>query len=562
MGQNFIVSARKYRPISFDEMVGQKSIVNTLEDAIKNDQLAHSYLFCGPRGVGKTSCARIFAKEINQFNNDNYGEDFSYNIFELDAASNNSVDDIRNLTEQVRVPPQIGKYKVYIIDEVHMLSSQAFNAFLKTLEEPPTHAKFILATTEKHKIIPTIMSRCQIFDFKRVGINDIVNHLLFVSEKENISSENEALVLIAEKSDGSVRDALSLFDRLVSYSENILTYKQVLEDLNILDHEYYFKTVVFCLKQDVSSLFLILNEVISNGFESISFINGLAQHFRNLLLANNDETIFLLEVSQNIEKMYQEQAKLCTSDFLFNAIELCSECDYKYNTTENKRLLVELCLIQISSLVKTFNAEKKNYQTLDINVNLEKSKIKNIKTSNHHVKDEKFTKKDVMEKVGLNKDVEIKEEKKRRTISINKTHDIESVEKKKIINKNPLKNNPIDKNQFQNIWKEIIDILKKEGKINLAIALGAFQPKINQESEINILLENSAQNELIKEEKINILNLLKERLHNDYIVIKTNISNNNEVSKPYTNKDKFLKMIKENSHLQNLQNKLSLDPEY
>lgn len=356
---DFIVSARKYRPTTFDTVVGQSSITSTLKHAITSNQLAQSYLFCGPRGVGKTTCARIFAKEINKFNNENAVDDFSFNIFELDAASNNSVDDIRNLTDQVRVPPQIGTYKVYIIDEVHMLSTQAFNAFLKTLEEPPRHAKFILATTEKHKIIPTILSRCQIFDFKRVGVNDIASHLEFVANSEAVSAEKEALHLIAQKADGSLRDSLSIFDRLISFSDKTLTYKGVIEHLNILDYDYYFKVTDYLLTNDIKELLNTFNEILDNGFDGHHFINGLAEHLRDLLVSKDANTIKLLEKGEALQARYLDQSKKCELTFLIEALELCNECDVQYKTSNNQRLLVELILMRISS-INFLSAQKKN----------------------------------------------------------------------------------------------------------------------------------------------------------------------------------------------------------
>jgi len=355
----FVVSARKYRPSSFDDVVGQSSVTETLKNAIINNQLAHSFLFCGPRGVGKTTCARIFAKEINQFNNEDNVDDFSFNIFELDAASNNSVEDIRNLTDQVRIPPQIGIYKVYIIDEVHMLSNQAFNAFLKTLEEPPRHAKFILATTEKHKIIPTILSRCQIFDFKRLTIADISNYLSFVSKEEDVEVEQEALNLIADKSDGALRDALSIFDRLVSSSSKKLTYKKTIEHLNVLDYEYYFKITDALLNNDISTLLNLFNEILSYGFDGQHFLMGVSDHMRDLMVAKDPSTIQLFEKSDSLKSLYLQQARLCEVNFLITALKLLNECDIQYKTSNNKRLLVELCLMRISSIEQN-NIEKKN----------------------------------------------------------------------------------------------------------------------------------------------------------------------------------------------------------
>ncbi len=369
---DFIVSARKYRPTTFDTVVGQSSITSTLKNAIKSNQLAQSFLFCGPRGVGKTSCARILAKTINCENiTDNvdacnecvscksFNENASFNVHELDAASNNSVDDIRTLVDQVRFAPQVGEYNIYIIDEVHMLSAQAFNAFLKTLEEPPKHAKFILATTEKHKIIPTILSRCQIFDFKRVGVNDIAGHLDFVAKSEGVTAESEALHLIAQKSDGAMRDSLSLFDRLISFSDKTLTYKGVIEHLNILDYDYYFKLTDSLLTNDIKELLNIFNEILDNGFDGHHFINGLAEHLRDLLVSKDVSTIKLLEKGEALQARYLDQSKKCELPFLIEALELCNECDVQYKTSNNQRLLVELILMRISS-INFLSAQKKN----------------------------------------------------------------------------------------------------------------------------------------------------------------------------------------------------------
>ncbi|GIS08275.1 MAG: hypothetical protein CM15mP112_03870 [Flavobacteriales bacterium] len=344
----FVVSARKYRPKKLEDVIGQSIITSTLQNAINNNQVAQSFLFCGPRGVGKTSCARIFAKEINNYS-ENEIKDFSFNIFELDAASNNSVEDIRNLTEQVRIPPQSGKYKVYIIDEAHMLSTQAFNAFLKTLEEPPPHAKFILATTEKNKIIPTILSRCQIFDFRRISIDDISNHLEYIANQENIIFEKEALNLIANKSDGSLRDALSLFDMLISYSQNEITYSSVVKHLNLLDYEYYFKITDNIEINDLSSNLLIINEILQNGFDGEYFLQGLSSHFRDLLVSKNNDTIFLIEKGSEIKNKYKEKSARFSAESLIKALDICNDGETKYNSVQNKRLLTEFVLLKIHS---------------------------------------------------------------------------------------------------------------------------------------------------------------------------------------------------------------------
>ena len=357
---NFVVSARKYRPITFDSVVGQKAITSTLQNAIRTNTLAQAFLFCGPRGVGKTTCARIMAKTINcmnptadmeacdecescrSFNNSN-----SFNIYELDAASNNSVDDIRNLVDQVRIPPQVGKYKVYIIDEVHMLSQAAFNAFLKTLEEPPAYAKFILATTEKHKIIPTILSRCQIFDFKRITVDDISQHLQNIALKEGIVAEEEALNIVAQKADGALRDALSIFDQMVSFSGKNITYKDVINNLNVLDYEYYFRMVDYILNKDNNSILLLLNNVVENGFDIQHFIQGLASHLRNLLLGRDERLVDLMEVSRQLKARYVEQAQKCSQYFLLKTLDLANQCDLNFRNSNNKRLHLEICLMKM-----------------------------------------------------------------------------------------------------------------------------------------------------------------------------------------------------------------------
>ena len=361
--ENYIVSARKYRPTTFESVVGQRALTTTLKNAIATGKLAHAYLFCGPRGVGKTTCARIFAKTINCMHPTADGEacnecesckafneQRSYNIHELDAASNNSVDDIRQLVEQVRIPPQIGKYKVYIIDEVHMLSTSAFNAFLKTLEEPPRHAIFILATTEKHKILPTILSRCQIYDFNRISVEDTVAHLAYVASKEGVTAEPEALNVIAMKADGGMRDALSIFDQVVSFTGGNITYQNAIENLNVLDYEYYFRLTDYFLENKVPDSLLLFNEVLNKGFDGNHFITGLSSHFRDLLVSKDASTLPLLQVGASIRDRYQAQAQKCPLPFLYRAMKLCNDCDLNYRTSKNKRLLVELTLIQLAQI--------------------------------------------------------------------------------------------------------------------------------------------------------------------------------------------------------------------
>jgi len=363
--ENFIVSARKYRPATFATVVGQNSITTTLKNSISTNHLGQAYLFCGPRGVGKTTCARIFAKTINCLNltseieacNEcesckSFNESASFNIHELDAASNNSVEDIRSLIDQVRIPPQIGKYSIYIIDEVHMLSAAAFNAFLKTLEEPPRHAIFILATTEKHKILPTILSRCQIFDFNRIKVEDTVDHLLNVAQQENIEVEREALNIIALKSDGGMRDALSIFDQVVSFSGNKLTYENTIENLNFLDYEYFFKLTDFFLTENYVDSLVLFDEILDKGFDAHNFLVGLSGHFRDLLVSKDPQTVQLLEVGDSIRAKYLEQAQKCSVDFLYKALDLSSRFDINYKTSKNKRLHVELALLQFCNILK------------------------------------------------------------------------------------------------------------------------------------------------------------------------------------------------------------------
>ena len=361
--EQYIVSARKYRPSTFKTVVGQKSLTTTLKNAIDSDRLAQAYLFCGPRGVGKTSCARIFAKTINCLSPTADGdacnkcescrafnEGHSYNIIELDAASNNSVDDIRGLTEQVRIPPQIGKYRVFIIDEVHMLSVAAFNAFLKTLEEPPKYVIFILATTEKHKVIPTILSRCQIYDFSRITINDMVEHLAYVASQEGISAESAALNVIAQKADGAMRDALSIFDQVAASSMNNITYQSAIDNLNVLDYEYYFRLIDLFMSNDVASVLLIYKEIRDKGFDSLFFVNGLANHIRDLMVSKDPRTVLLLEVSDEVSQRYISQASAIQPKWFYKAMDLCNSCDLNYRTSTNKQFLVELMLIKLSQL--------------------------------------------------------------------------------------------------------------------------------------------------------------------------------------------------------------------
>ncbi len=361
--ENFIVSARKYRPQEFDTVVGQSHVTDTLEHAIDNNQLAQALLFCGPRGVGKTTCARILARKINEKDGSTSEDGFAYNIYELDAASNNSVDDIRELIDQVRFAPQVGKYKVYIIDEVHMLSNQAFNAFLKTLEEPPAHAIFILATTEKHKIIPTILSRCQIYDFKRITIEDIQEHLRKIADKEGIQYEDDALYLIAQKADGALRDALSIFDRLATFSQKNITLTKAAEVLNILDYDQYLNIADLAKANDISGILSAFNEIIKKGFDAHIFIGGLGNHFRDLMMAQNPTTLNLIEVGEKTKEKFATQAKSWTAQELIDAIEICNHADINYKNSKNPRLTVEIALMQLASLSVEGNSKKKSSES-------------------------------------------------------------------------------------------------------------------------------------------------------------------------------------------------------
>jgi DNA polymerase-3 subunit gamma/tau len=602
---NFLVSARKYRPQTFERVLGQDSITSTLKTSIKNNQLAQSFLFCGPRGVGKTSLARILAKTINcdnlTENQDScdkcisctsFNENNSFNIHELDAASNNSVDDIRKLVDQVRFAPQVGEYNIYIIDEVHMLSTQAFNAFLKTLEEPPSHAKFILATTEKHKIIPTILSRCQIFDFKKSTIEDIVKNLKYVASKESIEFEDESLALIAEKSDGALRDSLSLFDRLVTSADGKLTYSDVIKHLNILDYDYYFKVSDSLFKNNISQLFLIFNEILNNGFDGQHFINGLASHLRNLLICQDSVTIDLLEKSDDLKSRYLEQAGKTSSSYLVKALKFCNECDVQYNISNNKRLLVEICLMQISSIGYSAELKKKSKNFVVSKVfdkQIPNDNIKGIDKEKKIQKEISLEKKSKIEikEYSVNDDIvdvtdvtDLKEKipvppqqinpqaisvdsnKKSKTISISNLLSKNNDQRKEDITISNVNLKEFSKEDLIFNWKEMISILKKNGKSNLAITLGIYEPILLDNFLIEVPLSNSSQIELVFHEKQNILQILRSRLGNDKLDLKTVVVESEKRDVAYTNKDKFNKMLEKNPNLQVLREKLGLDPEY
>ena len=583
---DFIVSARKYRPSSFNTVVGQSAIVLTLKNAIQSNLLAQSFLFCGPRGVGKTSCARILAKTINCFNitSDNeacnecvscksFNKNTSFNIHELDAASNNSVDDIRNLVEQVRFSPQVGKYNIYIIDEVHMLSTSAFNAFLKTLEEPPSHAKFILATTEKNKIIPTILSRCQIFDFKRLSITNIASHLSYVAEHENINADTEALHLIAQKADGALRDALSFFDRLVSFSNKNLTYRSVIKHLNFLDYDYYFKITDYLLQNNINQILILYNEILENGFDGHHFINGLASHFRDIMVSMDEKTSILFEKGEVLKSRYIEQSSKCNLNFILSALSICNECDVQYKTTNNQRLLVEFTLMRISSIEITSNQKKKSknfvissHKSKNEIITEEKENVKGFtfdveeqnNTSQKGSLDKRLIQNKTSEKPVFTYDVN----KKTTLISINSSIEESSINKsseKKISN---IRSSELSNQTLILHWKNLISFVKDQGKSNLAIALSFHEPRLLKNNVIELTLSNAAQTEMILEEKYKILEYLRNKLMNDNIEIVTKVIEGEKSAIPYTNKDKFNKMIENNSSLDSLRVSLGLDSDY
>ncbi|AUS06687.1 DNA polymerase III subunit gamma/tau [Pseudotamlana carrageenivorans] len=560
--EHFIVSARKYRPQTFKDVVGQQAITNTLLNAIENNHLAQALLFTGPRGVGKTTCARILAKMINSDGEVTADEDFAFNVFELDAASNNSVDDIRSLTDQVRIPPQVGKYKVYIIDEVHMLSQAAFNAFLKTLEEPPKHCIFILATTEKHKIIPTILSRCQIFDFKRITVKDAKEYLKYIAEEQGITAEDDALHIIAQKADGAMRDALSIFDRVVSFSGKNLTRQAVTENLNVLDYETYFLSTDLILENKIPDLLIQFNNTLSKGFDGHHYIAGLASHFRDLLVSKNKETIELLEVGDQTKAKYLEQAKKASQDFLMQGINLANECDLKYKTSKNQRLLVELCLMQLASI--TFDGEKKNGKHYIIPASYFKNKgispiavqipVKQEQTSENQEKPISTT------PSTTNKAVERFQEKKPPTIVLKKETkrtsglSLSSIRAKKehqikqmevVVDEENLPTEPFTESEFLKVWNEYINFLRKEGKHNLASILAIDTPKLNGTT-AHLEFPNATNKVEVERQQYDLLLYIRKTLSNYDIALEITINEVKEKQYAYTTVEKFEKLKEKN----------------
>lgn len=601
---NYIVSARKYRPATFDDVVGQSAITSTLQKAIKNNHLAQALLFCGPRGVGKTTCARILAKAINQDSFEGEldpNEDFSFNIFELDAASNNSVDDIRNLIDQVRFSPQQGKFKVYIIDEVHMLSQAAFNAFLKTLEEPPAHAIFILATTEKHKIIPTILSRCQIFDFRRIQVSDMVSHLKNIAEKEGVDAEEEALHVVAEKADGALRDALSIFDRLVTFSGNKVTYQDAIENLNILDYDYYFRGTDMILEGDMAGSMLLFNEILERGFNGHEFINGLASHFRNLLMCKDASTVQLLEVSEKIQQKYLEQAQRCAPLNLLKGLRIMNECDVQYKSSKNQRLTVELAIMKMCALHKVPEGvapaapEKKKSlaeptpkavtpvteQTPVVEEPIpvqeettpepaveeapqaevvvapqteEKTEVEQMSST---PSEEPEQTPNVPEIPQVSKSVKLKG--RRRTkgagIRISEAH---LPAEEDAVNPDDLPKDGFTEEQMQNIWNDRVNLLFKS-RPSILSSLTKHPPKLKEDHTIELELDGEHQLEQLQETRSVLVDAIRKELNNYSIQLETPVKEVITKKKAYTPKEIYHQLAKENPHLETLREQLGLD---
>ncbi|WP_412560727.1 DNA polymerase III subunit gamma/tau [Winogradskyella sp. MIT101101] len=572
--EHFVVSARKYRPQTFKDVVGQQAITNTLLNAIENNHLAQALLFTGPRGVGKTTCARILAKMINSDGDTKEDEDFAFNIFELDAASNNSVDDIRNLTDQVRIPPQVGKYKVYIIDEVHMLSAAAFNAFLKTLEEPPKHCIFILATTEKHKIIPTILSRCQIFDFKRITVTDAKEYLKYIAEEQGINAEDDALHIIAQKADGAMRDALSIFDRVVSFSGKNLTRQAVTENLNVLDYETYFESTDLILENKIPELLVQFNTILSKGFDGHHYIAGLASHFRDLMVCKNQATIDLLEVGEETKQKYVEQCLKTSDSFLMQGIQLANDCDLKYKTSKNQRLLVELTLMQLASI--TYDGEKKNSRHFIIPASYFKAKgIKPIpvdktskgeKIAQEQPTVEKITQKEetqtavaepvVVPKISIDKAKKTTSGLSLKSIKEKKEHQIRQLDV--IIDEDDLPKEPVDQEALTKAWNAYAKSIDKKGEKILASILQMDSPKL-QGTTIHLTYSNNTNKIELERAQYPLLAHLRKTLMN--FDLHLDIKVNEEVAKKYafTPREKYEKLKEKNPNIELLKKTFGLD---
>ena len=571
---NYTVSALKYRPNSWETIIGQENIATTLKQAIDSNQLAQAYLFCGPRGVGKTSTARLFAKSINLKHDPNL-TDFTYNIYELDAASNNQVDDIRNLNDQVRIPPQRGNYKVYVIDEVHMLSQSAFNAFLKTLEEPPPHAIFILATTEKHKIIPTILSRCQVYDFHRISIPDMVAHLENIASKEGVKTEPEALHVIAEKADGALRDALSCFDLMVNFTNSNITYKEVVKNLNILDHDYYFKFADFIQKNLIHESLLLFSEIISKGFDGRLFINGLASHFRNLMIAKDERTLKILEYTKDTIEKFKTQAKLFDNEYLTDLLSLTNEADSFYKTSQNQRLLVEILIMKLCSL----RAEKKKLNFLEAPIIAPDFKDINLVPSTKHVENQPL--KEVIEPKEKHSPTKTYEPEKseiirpKTSLSIKKRSvaasitgirqqiNQESIAKNEDGGVEVLESSKFSQKLLEEKWNEFAEIKNKEGKIGLYTTLTKQNPELLDNFLIKFILDSEVQKMEFQTQNQLLLDFLRAELKNGHIQLALELTKyDNPKLTQLTSKERFFQMAEKNPDLHIFKEKFNLDLEF
>ncbi len=576
---NYTVSALKYRPDSWDTIVGQPNIASTLQQAIKSNQLAQAYLFCGPRGVGKTSTARLFAKSINLAHDSNL-DDFSYNIYELDAASNNQVDDIRNLNDQVRIPPQIGKYKVYIIDEVHMLSQSAFNAFLKTLEEPPAHAVFILATTEKHKIIPTILSRCQVYDFHRISINDMVSHLSFIADKENVKYDTDALHIISEKADGALRDALSCFDLMVNFCDSNISYEAVIKNLNILDHDYYFKITDAIIEHKIHDALSVFNDILSKGFDGHLFINGLGSHFRNLLVSKDNLTIGLLEVSEKAKQRFLEQAKLLSSKLLIDGLTEIGDADVRYKSSKNQRLHVEIALMKLCSI----ETEKKKSNKIAIlppahfiSSAIKDQKVESIKAKEplskpieNKVDQENNQKNSLVKETSptVVRPKPIHKIKKRTlTASISNIRNKMNEDKNAVLSNEEVLNKSSSKFSmaiFKEKWMAFAEKRKNEGKHGLFTTMSKSIPEIMDENFlIEVLIDSKVQQMEFQNETQDLLDFLRNELNNGLIQLDIKVAESNVQKLTHlTSRERFFQMAEKNSDLNHFKEEFDLDIEY
>lgn len=580
--ENYIVSARKYRPSTFETVVGQQALTHTLKTAIESGRLAHAYLFCGPRGVGKTSCARIFAKTINcqhlsasgEACNEcesckAFNEGRSYNIVELDAASNNSVDEMRSLTEKVRIPPQLGKYKVYIIDEVHMLSTSAFNAFLKTLEEPPEHAIFILATTEKHKIIPTILSRCQIYDFSRITVQDIVEQLQRIASREGITTEPTALNLIAQKADGAMRDALSIFDQVAASSMGNITYRSTIDNLNVLDYEYYFRLIKTFLAGDVPQALLIYKEIRDHGFDSLFFVNGLASHLRDLLVASNPNTLPLLEVSTEVIPQYQEQAKECPVQFLYKGMSLCNDCDFNYRTASNKQFLVELTLIKLCQILHSPEPSDNGTHLKTVSSS-QSQPTSAAQTSSSSSAPQATTTSAPTATIPTATDTppvayspkprvakqapraQVNPTQRISISNIGLSDDVASTDGHKKESRKPLhQRNAYTKEQFHDVWKKYIKEHPRE-VVLINTMRESFPAPTDKEFHYKLMVDNIGQQEIVISNLGNLLDFLRSHLSNDAITMEITVNENIQKEKFYSPQELVADMMTRNPNVKTL----------